>query len=151
MIQRRTFLTKTCKTALGGALWLVGWVSDAIAAPDPRPEFSSTEINQVLNFYFGTSDAADDASIKIIAPLITEHQALVPFKVEAAGAEKIAVVTTANPEPLILAMEQIRDPRGMIIGRARLEKTGILSCYVWRNGTLGRASQNITVAGHWRD
>ena len=122
-----------------------------MAATDPRPEFAANEIDQVLNFYFGSSDAADDASIKITAPLVTERKELVPFKIEAAGAEKIAVVTDANPEPLILAMEQIHDRHGVIIGRARLDKTGLLSCYVMRNGLLGRASQRITVSGHWKE
>lgn len=128
---------------------LIGGLKIAFAAVDPRPEFATTDIEQVLLFYFGTSDAADDASIEITAPLVTENSELVPFKIEAPGAEKIAVLTDANPEPLILAMDQITDKAGIVVGRARLRRTGYLACYVMRNEVLTRATLKINVAGHW--
>ncbi len=149
MTNRRKFLTSALKFTAASMMHLLGGIKSALAAIDPRPEFASTEIEQVLLFYFGTSDAADDASIRIIAPLVTENRELVPFKIEAPGAEKIAVLTDANPEPLILAMEQVTDKAGIVIGRARLRRTGSLACYVMRNEVLTRASLKINVAGHW--
>lgn len=150
MRNRRQFLANVFRLALTSGLLLADGITRVVAAVDPRPEFSSTEIDQVLSFYFGTSDAADDASIRIIAPLVTERRELVPFKIEAPGAEKIAIVTDANPEPLILAMDQITDKSGVVIGRARLQKTGLLICYVFRNNVLTRATRKVNVSGHWQ-
>jgi len=134
----------------GGLSLLSAWAR-VFASDDPRPEFAATAINQVLLFYFGTSDAADDASIDIIVPLVSEHGDLVPFKIIAPGAEKIAVVTDANPEPLILAIDQIRHSPGVIVGRARFAQSGTLTCYVMRSGVLGRASRRVAVPGHWQE
>ncbi|MGB5708931.1 MAG: thiosulfate oxidation carrier protein SoxY [Arenicellales bacterium] len=150
MRNRRRFLSNAIRLAMASGLLLADGITRVVAAVDPRPEFSSTEINQVLSFYFGTSDAADDASIRIVAPLVTEQRELVPFKIEAPGAEKIAILTDANPEPLILAMDQIADKTGVVIGRARLQKTGLLKCYVLRNNVLTRATRKISVSGHWQ-
>ncbi|MGI9319705.1 MAG: thiosulfate oxidation carrier protein SoxY [bacterium] len=151
MANRRDFLASAVRLATVSVMQLVGGLKIASAAIDPRPEFSATEIEQVLAFYFGTSEAADDASIRITAPLVTESSELVPFKIEAPGATKIAVITDANPEPLILAMDQIVDNAGVIIGRARLQRTGLLECYVMRGDVLTRASLKINVAGHWQE
>ena len=150
MRNRRHFLANAIRLAMTSGLLLADGITRVVAAVDPRPEFSSTEIEQVLSFYFGTSDAADDASIRIIAPLVTEQRELVPFKIEAPGAEKIAIVTDANPEPLIMAMDQITDKTGVVIGRARLQKTGLLICYVLRNNVLTRATRKVNVSGHWQ-
>ena len=66
------------------------------AAEDPRPEFSAEEIGRILEFYFGTREAADDGSIEISIPQAIENKALVPFRIQAPGAEKIALFAEAN-------------------------------------------------------
>lgn len=149
MPKRRKFLISALQFTAASVIQLIGGLKTASAEVDPRPEFATTEIAQALLFYFGTSDAADDASIRITAPLVTENRELVPFKIEAPGAEKIAVLTDANPEPLILAMDQLSDKAGIVIGRARLRRTGTLACYVMRNEVLTRATLKINVAGNW--
>ena len=148
---RRQFLTSALQVVTGSLIFLAGRARSVFAALDPRPEFASEEIEQVLQFYFGTSDAADDASIRITAPLVTENREVVPFKIDAPGAEKIAVMTDANPQPLIIAMDRVVDKSGVIIGRAQLQRTGTLICYVMRNNVLTRASTRINVAGHWQE
>lgn len=148
---RRRFLTSALSVVTGSLLFLAGGARSVFASLDPRPEFASSKVEQVLLFYFGTSDAADDASIRITAPLVTENREVVPFKIHAPGAEKIAVMTDANPEPLIIAMDRVMDKSGVIIGRAQLRRTGYLMCYVMRNDILTRASARINVAGHWQE
>ena len=48
-----------------------------------------------------------------------------------------------------MAMEQIQDRAGVMIGQARLDHSGIVTCYALRDGVLGRASRRVTVSGHW--
>lgn len=151
MCERRQFLTSALSVLTGSLLYLADGARSVFAAFDPRPEFASSEVEQVLQFFFGTSDAADDASIRITAPLVTENREVVPFKIYAPGAEKIAVMTDANPEPLIIAMDRVMDKSGVVIGRAQLRRTGNLMCYVMRNSVLTRASIRINVAGHWQE
>ncbi len=123
----------------------------AFAAPDPRPEFSATALGDVLDFYFGQRDAADDASIDIVVPLEVSLGELVPFRVSAPGVEKIAVLCDANPEPLVMAMDQIRGNPAVLVGQARMERSGHLACFALRNGRLGRAVRRVDIAGSWRD
>ena len=152
-MQRRHFL-RLCQSAFGAgivATLLRPIKAIATSQPDPRPEFASAEIEQVLAFFFDTVEAADDASIRITAPLMTTHKQLVPFKIEAPGAEKIAVLFDANTEPLIMAMNQNNNSQGVVIGRARLAGSGNLHCYALRNGIVGRATLRITVGGHWQE
>ena len=148
-MRRRRFLTATGLSATFSLLPALFGIGQSRASTDPRPEFASTEIEQVLNFYFGASDSEDDASIEITIALATESRKLVPFKVRAPGAEKIALLTDANPQPLIMAMDQIRDRSGTMIGQARLHKTGSVICYALRDGSIGRASRRVQVSGHW--
>ena len=121
-----------------------------IAADDPRPEFAATSIEQVLDFYFGTRFAADDASIEILSPLATESRELVPFQVRAPGASRMAVLFDGNPEPLIIASDLSDSRNGFLHARARLQQTGFLHCYAMRGEVLGRATRRITVSGHWQ-
>lgn len=111
-------------------------------------------IEQVLAFYFDTIETADDASIVITAPLSTAHKQLLAFKVEAPGAEKIAVLFDQNPQPLIMTMtmaiNQAPNNHGLMVGRARLSGSGNLHCYALRNGGVGHAALKIAVAGHWQ-
>lgn len=116
---------------------------------DPRPEFASRETRQILAFYFGTTDAADDATIEIEAPLVSGSKEIVPFRVIAPGAEKLVVVSTINSQPLILAMDQIRESIAVVNCRARLSQTGEIVCYSLRNGQVGRASRRVSLSGHW--
>ena len=151
---RRQFLKCASWAGIGtGIGGLFSWLTPlrfAFAGPDPRPEFASTTMQQVLAFYFGSTESADDASIVITAPLVAEHNQMLPFKIKAPGAGKIAVLFDANPEPLIMAMEQPGSKSGVIVGRARLAGSGVLHCYAMRNGVVGHASLRIAVAGHWQ-
>ncbi len=118
---------------------------------DPRPEFASIDTKLILEFYFGASDAADDATIEIDAPLVSGSTELVPFRIVAPGAEKLVVTSTVNQQPLILAMDQIRESTAVVNGRARLQQTGEIVCYALRNGEIGRASRRVAISGHWGD
>lgn len=144
--QRRDLVRITA--AVLGVPGLVA-ATPALAASDPRPEFAARDIEQVLDFFFGTRFAADDASIQIVAPLVTEQRSLVPFEVRAPGADRIAVMFDGNDEPLIIALDQAGGGSGLITARARLERSGLLHCYAMRGDQLGRATRQINVAGHW--
>jgi len=148
---RRKILSTGIRLLTAGLLPLYASITRVFAADDPRPEFAASTVEQVLGYYFGTTDAADDASIKIILPIASEHKHLIPFKIIAPSADKIAVVTDANSEPLILAMDQIKQSPSVIVGRARIERSGMLSCYVMRNGALGRSSRRVTISGYWQE
>lgn len=151
MNRRRNILSTGIRLLAAGLLPFYSSFTRVFAADDPRPEFAASTVDQVLGYYFGTTDAADDASIKIILPIASEHRHLVPFKIIAPNAEKIAVLTDANSEPLILAMDQIKQSPSVIVGRARFERSGMLTCYVMRNGNLGRSSRRVTVSGYWQE
>lgn len=128
-----------------------GLFRQASAASDPRPEFAATALGDVLEFYFGIRDASDDASIRIETPLEVPNGELVPFRVTAPGVEKIALLTDANSEPLIMAMDQIRDRQATMIGRARLTRSGHLACFALRNGRVGRSVRRVEISGDWRE
>ncbi len=130
---------------------LTGFIPSSFAASDPRPEFAATGLGDVLDFYFGIRDASDDASIRIEAPLEVPHGELVPFRVTAPGVEKIALLTDANTEPLIMAMDQIRDRQATMIGRARMARSGHLACFALRNGRIGRSVRRVEISGTWRE
>ncbi len=123
----------------------------AHATQDPRPEFAAREFGDALESFFGVREASDDASIEIEASLEVLHGELVPFRVSAPGVEKIALLTDANSDPMIMAMDQIRDRRAVMIGHARLQRSGRLVCYVLRDGQLGRSERRVQIAGAWRE
>jgi len=125
-------------------------VDAAHASTDPRPEFSATGVNGVLDAHFGTDLAADDASIELIAPLSTERNTLVPFKVRAPGASRIAILFDGNAQPLVLCVDRRLPAAGYISARARLARSGFLHCYALRGDQLGRVTRKINVAGHWQ-
>lgn len=126
-------------------------VDTANAATDPRPEFSATTVNSVLDAHFGTDLAADDASIELIAPLTTERNKLVPFKVRAPGASRIAILFDGNEQPLVLCVDRRLPGSGYISARARLARSGFIHCYALRGDQLGRVTRKINVTGHWRE
>lgn len=131
-----------------GAGALFRW---AHAAQDPRPEFAAGEFGDALESFFGVREASDDASIEIETPLEALHGELVPFRVSAPGVEKIALLTDANNDPMIMAMDQIRDRRAVMIGHARLQRSGRLVCYALRDGRLGRSERRVQIVGAWRE
>ena len=149
LLLRRKLLTLLSCTAAGSWFGNHLFFTPAMAFTDPRPEFAADTIDDVLNFYFGTTESEDDASIKITIPLATVDNRLVPFKINAPGAEKIAVFTDANPKPLVMAMEQVSDRRGTLVGQAQLMHSGSIFCYVLRDGVLSHGSRQILVSGHW--
>ena len=149
MISRRTFLGKFLQLVALGTYPIHALFNRVYADSDPRPEFAAQSIDEVLGYYFGTTEVADDGSIEIIVPITTERNHLVPFKIIAPKAEKVAILTDANPEPMIMGMDQIKQSPMVLIGRARFSRSGLLYCYVMRNGILGRASRRVTVSGHW--
>lgn len=152
MPSRRQFFATTRNLLATAIAPFAGWFSlSAAASIDPRPEFAATTIEEVLAFYFGTTKAADDASIKIIASQIVSENQLVPFKIHAPGARKMAVLFDHNPSPLIMAMDQRLNHHGIIIGRARITTSGTLHCYAMRNDLVGHATLRLSVAGKWRE
>ncbi|MBX2868044.1 MAG: hypothetical protein KTR18_05190 [Acidiferrobacterales bacterium] len=155
MLNKRRFLQKSTRWfALGTLVSLLPGVRTAFASRnfvDPRPEFASIDTKLILEFYFGQTEAADDATIQINAPLVSGSTQLVPFSIIAPGAEKLVVTSTVNPQPLILAMDQIRETTAVVKARARMQQTGDIVCYVLRNGQIGRASRRIMISGHWEN
>ncbi len=123
----------------------------ALAASDPRPSFSAQSIEDILEMLFGVREASDDASIDIEAPLEVLQGEWVPFRVSAPGVEKIALLTDAHPEPLIMVLEQMQNHPTVMIGSIRLERNGQLICFAWRDGQLGRAEHPVRIAGTWRE
>ena len=148
---RRGVLRKSLGVASLSLLGLFSVTRRSIASPDPRPEFAAEKLGDVLEFYFGVRDAADDASIEIVAPLEVPTGELVPFRISAPGAEKVAVLTDANPQPMVMAMDQFQGGHAVMIGRARMANSGHLACFALRNGRLGRSTLRIEIAGTWRE
>ena len=151
-LTRRVLLANSLRTITLLGAFGVGTSTTRASAPprDPRPEFAARDLGDVLEFHFGIRDAADDASIAIVAPLEVPSGDLVPFRVSAPGAEKVAVLTDANPEPLVMTMDQVHGGHAVMIGRARMNGSGHLACFALRNGRLGRSTLRVEIAGAWR-
>jgi len=116
---------------------------------DPRPEFATNRVELILESAFGTSEAADDATILIETPLVSGSREVVPFRITVPDAEKLVVVSNSNAYPLLMFVDQIRQPTAVVSGRARLNQSGVITCYALRNGQIGRASRRIELSGHW--
>ena len=149
-LSRRALLSNGVRAASVIGACGVSTIQASTFSQDPRPEFAAQDLGNVLEFYFGVRDAADDASIIISAPLEVASGELVPFRVSAPGAERLAVLTDANREPLIMTMDQVLGRQAVMVGRARMDVSGHLACFALRNGRLGRSTQRVEIAGVWR-
>ncbi len=116
---------------------------------DPRPEFAADQIATVLESALGSTDTADDATIRIEVPLVSGSKEVVPFRITAPGAEKIVVVAHPNSHPLLMLVDNIDEPVAVVTGRARLDHSGDITCYALKNGQIGRATRRIELSGHW--
>ena len=149
-LSRRNLLLKGLRSTSLAFAGIFTLSRESAASPDPRPEFAARGLGDVLEFHFGIRDAADDASIVISTPLEVPSGELVPFRISAPGAETVAVLTDANPEPMVMTMDQVQGSQAVLIGRARMNRSGHLACFALRNGRLGRSTQRIEIAGQWR-
>ena len=151
LANRRRLIRSGVRIAAAAFLGAGALFRRAYAAQDPRPEFAAGAFEDVLESFFGVRDASDDASIAIETSLEVLHGELVPFRISVPGVEKIALLTDANDDPLIMAMDRIQDRRAVMIGHARLQRSGRLVCYALRDGQLGRSERRVQIVGAWRE
>jgi predicted secreted protein len=125
---------------------LLGLKSVFSFASYPVAAFRAQSVDDILMELFETSDAGEDGSIIIQVPLEAEHQAYIPFRISAAGAEKIAVLVDSNPEPLVLSMVPGENTDGVVIGTLQMRSSSTISCYVLKQGQLYLASRQVRLA-----
>ena len=95
--------------------------------------------------FFETDQSAEDASLIIDSPVEAENPGLVPFKVIAPGAEKVAVFLYPANNPLICATTLSPALGDTLTFTADLSEGTTLVCYALRNQQLFRRSKTIRV------
>ena len=107
-------------------------VNDALSSKDA-----------VLMRLFQTSEAAEDASIVIDAPIEAEHIAYVPFRITAVGAEKLAIFVEPSDEPLAACFTLSPLSGSTVMGTLDLREGSTISCYALKNEQLYQSSRYV--------
>jgi predicted secreted protein len=146
-MDKRQFIKRGLQSMVVGVLGtLTGLKSTFSFAAYPVAAFRAQSVDDILVELFETSDAGEDGSINIQVPLEAEHQAYIPFRISATGAEKIAVLVDNNPEPLVLSMVPGKNTDGVVIGTLQVQSSSTISCYAFKQGQLYLATRRVRLA-----
>ena len=149
-MNRRKFLGATIKTSISGiTLMVAGMLARPGSgfAKHPDTTAHSSYIDQVLTELFGTAVSGEDGGIQIDVPTEAVNQFIVPFRITARNAEKIAVLAERNTEPLIMVLETDNSRPGVVTGTFILERDSEISCFALRQGVLYKNSKYVRLAG----
>lgn len=147
-MKRREFVGAT---AAAGALAVTGLgilpVGIARAAR-PDEAFLSKDAKEVLNMVFGTTEAEENAAVKVEAPLQAENGAVVPVQISVGvdAPELIALVIENNPTPLLTVLEPTSRSGSFYSLRVKMAGTDTVYAYVKAGGKLYVAAQEVRVA-----
>ena len=108
-------------------------------------------LHQVLMEFFETDQSAEDASLIIDSPVEAENPELVPFKVIAPGAEKVAVFLYPANNPLISATTVSPGLADTLTFTADLSEGTTIVCYALRNQQVFRRSKTIRIGASGYD
>ncbi len=146
LMNRRQFFNVSFKVMIGGLIGRFSGIKAEASIAYPRSAFAASSIEQILNQLFETSYAGDDASIAIRIPREAEHRELVPFRMSAPGAEKIAVIVDNNPQPLVMVMTIATPADGVVMGTLKMKTDSYISCYAMKQGQLYRAARWVRIS-----
>ena len=142
---RRQFLNAAGALMLGAG-GLAPALSQTAGAPYPGRAFHSAAVDDILLRLFGTRDSGEDGSLRLNVPREAENRLVVPFRVDAGGADKIAVLALANRFPLACVADSANYPHGALLGVLKLEQSSIIACYAMKQGLLHHNSAPVRVA-----
>jgi sulfur-oxidizing protein SoxY len=118
----------------------------AVLAAWPKPAFEAKEVPNALEALLGSESTSPSGDITIKAPDIAENGAVVPVTVETGmAAERIAVVASENPTPLVAAFDLSDQALGFVSTRIKMGKTGDVIAVVKSGGKLYSARKGVKV------
>lgn len=118
----------------------------AVLAAWPKPAFEAKEVPNALEALLGSESTNPSGDITIKAPDIAENGAVVPVTVETGmAAERIAVVASENPTPLVAAFDLSDQALGFVSTRIKMGKTGDVIAVVKSDGKLYSARKGVKV------
>lgn len=145
LMNRRRFFNFGFKAVIAGLAGIMGLKAESSVA-FPASVFEVASVEQILNQLFETNDVGEDARIHIHVPREAEHRALVPFRIVAPGAERIAVMVDNNPQPLVMTMDIVGNANGVMMGTLKMKTASYISCYAMKQGQLSRAARWVRIA-----
>lgn len=109
---------------------------------------STAGIDAAIKKLFGQGAAAD-GSAGLKAPEIAENGAVVPIKMKAENATRIALFQSANPEALVVVFDVPKDAVAEYSARIKMQQTGTVSVVAEVDGKLHRTDKvvKVTVGG----
>jgi sulfur-oxidizing protein SoxY len=116
---------------------------------DPAAKGTSTAgIDAAIKKAFG-QDAVADERVSLKAPEIAENGAVVPIKMKADNATRIALFQSANPEALVIIFDVPKDALADYAVRIKMQQTGTVTAVAEVDGKLYRADKvvKVTVGG----
>jgi hypothetical protein len=149
-VKRRKFLDYVVASPVWvGMLSLSGWIGmipTRAAAGYPVQAFRMSSVEEILLELFETTDSGEDGGLEILISSEVDNPDLVPFRITARHAEKVAILAENNTHPLVMVTDTRNYPEGVIIGALALQRPSVVSCYVLRQGYLYKNSRRITIA-----
>jgi hypothetical protein len=106
----------------------------------------SGNVEEILLELFETTDTGEDGGLEISISSQADNPNLIPFRITARHAERVAIIAESNPQPLVMVTDTTNYPEGVIIGTLSLQGPSVVSCYVLRQGYLYKNSRHVDVA-----
>ncbi len=147
-IKRRVFLKGSmAATAVGVAVGAGLLAPRAVLAAWPEEAFKSKDVASALKTLMGADAASESADITVKAPDIAENGAVVPITIESTmkGIESIALLSAANPSPLVANFNLGKNADGFVSTRIKMGKTGDVIAVVKANGKMFSAKKEVKV------
>jgi len=109
---------------------------------------STAGVDAAIKKLFG-QDAVADERVNLKAPEIAENGAVVPIKMKAENATRIALFQSANPEALVIVFDVPEGALADYAVRIKMQQTGTVTAVAEADGKLYRADKvvKVTVGG----
>ncbi|MGD2082642.1 MAG: thiosulfate oxidation carrier protein SoxY [Chromatiales bacterium] len=118
----------------------------AVLAAWPKEAFDAKEVPKALDALLGADTTTPSGDITVKAPDIAENGAVVPVTVETGmDAQRIAVIASENPSPLVAAFDLGDNALGFVSTRIKMGKTGDVVAVVKSGGKLYSARKGVKV------
>ncbi len=101
-------------------------------------------VEEAIKTLFGTNET-QEGKIKLKAPQIAENGAVVPIKVKAEGAKRIAIFQSANPEAAVCVFDVPELGIADYAFRIKMQQTGHVVAVAEIDGKLYKADQKVKV------
>lgn len=145
MLERRRFLMRSgcCIASVASIIKFAAGSFSVADTANNKAEISAQDEESILTELFDTAQSAQDGSLRIDLPVEVVNPDIIPFRVAATDAERLAVLIQGNQWPLLLKTEVEHRAYCEITGMFRLEQGGEFSCYALRNGKLYKNTQTV--------